>query len=685
MNRTMAGSLAICGLVCLALAATAFGGKYNKTVDVGVKAPAFQGLTGIDDKTHSLSDLKDAKAVLVVFTCNHCPIAQNYEDRLVKFTKEYADKGVAVVAINVNTIPEDRLDKMKERAEEKGFNFVYLYDPSQKIGQQYGATVTPHCFVLDGQRQIAYMGAFDNNQNQAKANEHYVQDAVDAVLAGRKPKVAETQQFGCSIKYDASALTVGEGVGTRSFRPQTVSPDPFVRHGTDRNSHDRVLRRPLAVSGCGEGACSSRARPGDCSHGGIPRAGNAPGLEFFATRPVLSLGDQEMMARVMDPRKGGEVVIREIVTPSLRQTYADLQRATADADLVVSHVLTYAVPILAEVSGMLWVSTVLSPMILCSAYEPPAFAQIPWLAALRPLGPRINGMLLRAPKRISRGWADPIRQFRRELGLSEGADPLWEGQHSPFGVLAMFSSCFARPQPDWPPNTRICGFPFYDDEFADNAGELCAFIDDGEPPVAFTLGSSAVQAAGRFYDEAVEAARLAGKRAVLVAGPHTDRFSRATRDVLAMRNAPFHQLFPRCAVVVHAGGVGTTALALRAGVPQVVVPFSHDQFDNGNRVQRMGCGVRLRGARPPRHWPRRLWPSRGAERREQLRRQTASVPRPASPPHATRWRASSKKKLSALVDFVQNKCALTTSLPDRRPPRSTSTQYFVLSPDRVLA
>jgi rhamnosyltransferase subunit B len=318
------------------------------------------------------------------------------------------------------------------------------------------------------------------------------------------------------------------------------------------------------------------------------------GLEFSATRPDVTLDDRELLARVMDARKGAAVVVKELVVPSLRETYEGLERATAGADLLVSHVLTYAAPILGEKSGMLWVSSVLAPMVFCSAYEPPALAPIPWIARLRPLGPRFNAVLLGMLKRISRSWADPIREFRRELGLADGADPLWEGQHSPHGVLALFSSCFGGPQPDWPPKTTVCGFPFYDDEFAGTATELDAFLDAAEPPIGFTLGSSAVQAAGRFYEHAMQAARLVGKRAVLVAGPNAEQLQATPKEVLVVRSAPFARLFARCAAVVHAGGVGTAAQALRAGVPQVVVPFSHDQFDNGNRVQRMRCGVRLR-------------------------------------------------------------------------------------------
>jgi peroxiredoxin len=185
-----------------AIASTAFAGKYNKTLDIGSKAPQWKDLAGVDGKNHSFADAAKAKAVVVVFTCNHCPVAVAYEDRLVQFAKDYKAKGVEVVAINVNNLEEDKLPAMKTRAKEKSFNFTYIYDPSQKIGRDYGATVTPHCFVLDGDRKVVYMGAFDDNQNATKVTKSYVKDAVDAVLAGKKPETTETQQFGCGIKYE---------------------------------------------------------------------------------------------------------------------------------------------------------------------------------------------------------------------------------------------------------------------------------------------------------------------------------------------------------------------------------------------------------------------------------------------------------------------------------------------------
>lgn len=171
---------------------------------IGDPAPSWSGIIGIDDKEHGLSDYGDAKAIVLVFTCNHCPVAVAYEDRLVALQKDYQAKGVQLVAVNVNTLAADRLDKMKERAKAKGFNFPYLYDESQKIGRDYGATCTPHVFVLDGdrERKIAYMGAIDDTQAAAKVKKHYLRDALDSILAGEKPAKATTRQFGCSIKYN---------------------------------------------------------------------------------------------------------------------------------------------------------------------------------------------------------------------------------------------------------------------------------------------------------------------------------------------------------------------------------------------------------------------------------------------------------------------------------------------------
>lgn len=190
------------GMIAIGVAVLMTSTAYAAKLDIGDKAPGWSGIIGTDDQRHGLSDYADAKLIVLVFTCNHCPVAKFYEDRLVQLQKDYKDKGVQLIAVNVNNLPADRLDKMKERAEEKGFNFPYLYDPTQQIGHDYGATVTPHVFLLDQDREIAYMGAIDDSANPAGTTKKFLRNALDALLAGNEPPEAVTKQFGCGIKYE---------------------------------------------------------------------------------------------------------------------------------------------------------------------------------------------------------------------------------------------------------------------------------------------------------------------------------------------------------------------------------------------------------------------------------------------------------------------------------------------------
>ncbi|MBN2581168.1 MAG: thioredoxin family protein [Pirellulales bacterium] len=169
---------------------------------VGDAAPGWSGIIGVDGKKHALADYRKAKLVVLVFTCNHCPVAQSYQDRLIALQKEYGKKGVQVVAVNVNKAPRDALEKMKERAREKKYNFPYLFDPTQKIARDYGAKVTPHAFLLDRDRKIAYRGSIDDDKDAKKVKEHSLKNAIDALLAGKRPPKTETRPFGCGIKYE---------------------------------------------------------------------------------------------------------------------------------------------------------------------------------------------------------------------------------------------------------------------------------------------------------------------------------------------------------------------------------------------------------------------------------------------------------------------------------------------------
>lgn len=177
-----------------------------KVYEVGDEATDFK-LKNIDGKMVSLSDFKEAKGFIVIFTCNHCPYAKKYEDRIIELDKKYKSQGYPVIAINPNdpnVQPEDGYKQMINRAKQKGFTFPYLVDEGQKIYPQYGATKTPHVFVLkkeNGRNIVKYIGAIDNNyDNPNDVSEYYAQDAVNALIKGEPVKMTKTVAIGCTIK-----------------------------------------------------------------------------------------------------------------------------------------------------------------------------------------------------------------------------------------------------------------------------------------------------------------------------------------------------------------------------------------------------------------------------------------------------------------------------------------------------
>ena len=173
---------------------------------IGDEATDFS-LKNVDDKMVSLADYKDAKGFIVIFTCNHCPYAVAYEDRIIALDKKYKSQGYPVIAINPNDPekqPDDSFDLMKVRAKEKGFTFPYVVDEGQTIFPQYGATKTPHVFVLqksEAKNIVRYIGAIDDNhEDPSKVKEKFVENAVDALIKGQEVAVKETKAIGCSIK-----------------------------------------------------------------------------------------------------------------------------------------------------------------------------------------------------------------------------------------------------------------------------------------------------------------------------------------------------------------------------------------------------------------------------------------------------------------------------------------------------
>jgi peroxiredoxin len=177
----------------------------TEELKIGSNAPGFTNLRGTDGKNYSLSSFSDKKILVVVFSCNHCPYVQAYEDRIIGFQRDYTGKGVQFVAINSNETahyPEDNYDEMVKRAAARGFNFPYLRDDDQSAATAYGATHTPEFYVFDDKRKLRYRGKFDDNyQNPSAVKSSYLRAAIDSLLAGKEVSEPETYSIGCTIKW----------------------------------------------------------------------------------------------------------------------------------------------------------------------------------------------------------------------------------------------------------------------------------------------------------------------------------------------------------------------------------------------------------------------------------------------------------------------------------------------------
>jgi len=342
-------------------------------------------------------------------------------------------------------------------------------------------------------------------------------------------------------------------------------------------------------------------QPVVATHGLYRTRVEALALEFAPVRPH---GDDwaepaGVMREAMDAKRGSEVVLRKLVLPYLRETRDDILTAARGADLLVDHVLSFTAPLVAETLRLPRVSTTLQPLAMFSRFDPPVNPAAAWLTPLRGLGPAVWGALWWLARLHTRNWFREIDAIRREMGLPANRHHPMFDHASPDLHLVLFSPELAAPQPDWPASAVQTGFPVHD---RGEAGErlplaLDVFLRKGTPPIVFTLGSSAVHAADGFYVAAAEAARALGRRAVLLTGeqglnpvPGVPPVAHAPAGapIVTVPYAPHSEVMPRACAVVHQGGVGTTAQAMLAGKPMLVVPFSHDQPDNAARLHRKG-------------------------------------------------------------------------------------------------
>ncbi|RAH99451.1 glycosyltransferase [Acuticoccus sediminis] len=310
----------------------------------------------------------------------------------------------------------------------------------------------------------------------------------------------------------------------------------------------------------------------------------AAGLGFAPMRPDRP-DDPAFHARFMHPRRGPAFAYTRYLGPAVAASDADLSAAVAGADVLVSVTLALAAPIVAARTGVPWLSAAFQPAMLYSALDPPRLAMLPLVRGW----PQYNARVLAYAEKGVEAWAAPLRAYRAAAGLGDyPAHPAFRGQHSPDGVLALYSPLFGPVPADAPRGTvqtgqvLQTGSPPLDPRIAD-------FLADGEPPVVFTLGSASAHVARRFFEDSARAARRLGVRALLLAGgAGAGRDLPSDPALMVAGSAPYQAVFPHAAAVVHQGGIGTIALAMAAGVPMVAVPFSHDQPDNAARAARAG-------------------------------------------------------------------------------------------------
>lgn len=333
---------------------------------------------------------------------------------------------------------------------------------------------------------------------------------------------------------------------------------------------------------------------------------------FAPVRPDIGemLDNTALIERVWDQRRGTEYLLREVILPHIEESFEDLTAASQKADLLITHSAGYAGPVVAEMMKLRWISVVLQPMAFFSAFDPPVLGPAQWLGHTYSLGQWPFRLARRFARFQTGRWIEPIRRLRRRSGLPSRSHPLFEGQFSPYGTLALFSRHYAQPQPDWPPGVTVTGFVFYDQlgagltEYTSGSQEtvvreLEEFLKSGPSPVLFTLGSSAVMRPGSFFEESLQAAQKLGIRAVLLTGNQQPPKlpDNLAKSIFVAGYAPYSQLMPEAALTVHQGGIGTTAQVLRAGKPMLVVPWAHDQPDNAERARKLGVSRTLERAR----------------------------------------------------------------------------------------
>jgi len=350
MPRTLCRAIVpVAGIIGLVLACPAL--LAQATLEIGSPAPDFS-LPGVDGKTYSLADFRDADILVIVFTCNHCPTAQAYEDRIKQLAADYKDRKVALVAISPND-PEavqlgelgysdvgDSLDDMKVRARDKGFTFPYLYDGGdQKVTRAYGPVATPHVFIFDRARKLQYVGRVDDSEKADRVTSPDARNAMEALLAGRPVPVEKTRASGCSVKWASKREAAKKALEARAQEEVklTVLDEKGVRDLARNDGKNLRLIAAWATS-CGPSAAQlaefanmsrmyrkrgfelvtiSADAPGDRDKA---LAALKAGM-VSATNYLLDGGDQSKLLSAIDEKSSGTLPHTVLVAPGGKVLY----------------------------------------------------------------------------------------------------------------------------------------------------------------------------------------------------------------------------------------------------------------------------------------------------------------------------------------------------------------------------
>ncbi len=404
-------------------------------------------------------------------------------------------------------------------------------------------------------------------------------------------------------------MTVGDFRGVVKLKCDGHSPplhwSPMRWLLTSWGSHGDL--HPFLALGLG-----LRARGHEVTLVGHPDWGaetEAAGLRFVSTGEPSRENFIRNNPEVLSMKWGGLVSLHALVNKAIAPGFGHYMEALLaeipNHDAMVAHHFTFPAPVAAELTGIPYATVSLAPGVVPSAYTLPGsnFGR----AGQDFFSRQWNRFIWSAGQRIARSMVDPVvNRLRAKHGLGPAYDVVFEA-HSRVLNLQLYSPHFVSRPPDWSAEKKVAGFCFYDPPDAKSlAPEIEDFLDRGEPPVLFTLGSTAVQNPGPFYQSAVEALQTLGLRGLLLIGPETNRLPNLPETILAASYAPYGPLMPRVRAVAHQCGIGTLSHTLRAGVPSLACPFAFDQPNNARRLEALGVAEVIL---PDLHTPHHIGPA----------------------------------------------------------------------------